>query len=294
MIWWASLALSACLLGGARCWAQAGRYIPVPRVPGGGGGPFVPHVPWFSGGGSDIFWVIVAIIAIIVVLMVGWHLGQALGRRVRGETAPTPPSAASPASSLWPAEDLILNPFHVEAKAQQTRRLMEFLAHRDQLWDPLFLQEWATKIFFLVQTSWEERDYSPLRDFLMPGLLAKHEGLLHAMRQNREINRIEGLRVDRLEFVHLYCPRTPEDQEFTALITFEAKVYFVKDRTNAYLRGPRTPRLFQEFWTFRRQSDTWRLLTIARSHESDRLAAHNRVEDITDEQLANAQNSVVL
>jgi hypothetical protein len=171
---------------------------------------------------------------------------------------------------------------------------MEFLSHRDQLWGPLFLHEWVTKIFFLVQASWEERDYGPLGDFLMPGLLTKHKGLLRAMRQNREINRIEGLRVERLEFVHLFCPQTADHQEFTALITFEARVYFVNDRTKAYVRGPQRPRLFQEFWTFRRQADTWRLLTIARSHESDRLAARNRVEDITDEQLANAQTSIAL
>jgi hypothetical protein len=114
------------------------------------------------------------------------------------------------------------------------------------------------------------------------------------VRQNHEINRIEDLRIERLEFVHLHCPRCEENQEVTALITFRASVYFVDDRTGAYTRGSRLPSCFQEFWTFGRQGDTWLLQTIEQSHESDRLERPNFVADLTEEQLANAQHSITL
>jgi hypothetical protein len=171
---------------------------------------------------------------------------------------------------------------------------MEFLAYRDHLFDPSPLRDWVAGTFCLVQKCWQERNYDPLKGLLMPGILAKHQGLLRSMRRDHEINRIEGLRIERLEFVHLSCPYSTDQQEFAALITFKASVYFVDDRTNAHTRGPRESRRFQEFWAFRRQDNRWRLQAIEQSHESDRLEADNHVAELTEEQLHNAQHSIAL
>ncbi len=105
---------------------------------------------------------------------------------------------------------------------------------------------------------------------------------------------IEGLHVERLEFVHLSCPPTPAVAEVTALIAFSAQVYFVDDRTGAYTRGERQYKWFQEFWVFRRQGDDWRLYAIERSDASDRLRGENRVAGMTDAELRNAQRGVIM
>jgi hypothetical protein len=144
----------------------------------------------------------------------------------------------------------------------------------------------------LVQKAWEARDYGSVRHLLLPGILAKHEKLLQSMREHHEINRIDDLRLERLEFVHLYCPQYVEIWEATALITFQARVYFVDDRTGAYTRGPRSSTWFQEFWVFRRRGETWLLQDIEESHLSDRLERPNYVAELTDQQLANAQSSI--
>jgi hypothetical protein len=114
------------------------------------------------------------------------------------------------------------------------------------------------------------------------------------MCDHHEINRIEDLHIERLEFVHLHCPQSAETHEVTALITFRASVYFVDDRTQAYSRGLRSPTWFQEFWTFRRQGTGWRLQEIEQSHQSDRLERPNVVAELTDQQLRNAQNCIAL
>jgi hypothetical protein len=300
-------AVFVALLAAPRAWGQAGRYVPIPRVPtggGGGGGHFIPHVPWYGGGGgsgvdSDLFWIIVAVVGVIVLAVVGWRLGLALGRRGRpGPTrgwAPRPEgSTAFRATPTVPMQDLIFSRAEVAAKAEQTRRLLEFLARAGRPCDPVMLHQWAAMTFMLVQKAWEERDYSKMADLLMPGILGKHQALLDSMRQNHEINRIEGLRIDRLEFVHLYAPQDPDKQEVTALITFEAAVYFVDDRTGKYTRGLQRSTWFQEFWTFRRQGDGWRLAQIEQSHESDRLEAANHVAELTERQLRNAQEAITL
>jgi len=292
-------------LTASSAWAQAGRYVPRSRPlrgGGGGGGHGHLHMPdsllhriWDSG----VLWVILAMAGLIVLGVVVWHVGQVLGRcwwtLLRGPESARKgkPMALQPASQS-PKADLIRSPAEVATKAQQTTQLMEILAYHDHLFDPSSLREWAAETFCLVQKCWQERNYDPLQGLLMPGILAKHQGLLQSMRQDHEINRMEGLRIERLEFVHLYCPYNTDQQEFTALITFEASAYFVDDRTNAHTRGPRESRWFQEFWVFRRQGDSWRLQAIERSHESDRLESENRVTEITGEQLHSAQHSIAL
>jgi hypothetical protein len=277
--------------------AQAGRYIP-PRIPGGGSGINSPYlIPIHTGGkDSDTNWTIVGILFLAAIF---WGLGKLLGneddqfaRNTKSNWVPgaLPQRTKSPP----PMEDLILNRGEVAPKAQQTRRLLEFLAHRDRLFDPSALTKCISMTFLLVQECWQKRNYAPVADMLTPGILAKHEELLKSMRRNHEINRFEGLRIDRLELVHIYGPENPDHHEVTALITFQGTSYYIDDRSQEYRRGLQKPTWFQEFWTFRRHGETWRLHTIEQSHESDRLEAANVVAELTEEQLQNGQASIAL
>jgi predicted lipid-binding transport protein (Tim44 family) len=304
------LTLAVALVSASSARAQAGRYVPLPRIlpPGGGGGGFFPHVPFHvpvragqgqdGGGQGDGDYVVLAILAALLLVLLGWYVGRAVGRRLR-PAAEMPKSPRPPGPTAWqttapPMQDLILQPHEVAAKAEQTRRLLLFLACRDHALDPGELHRRITTTFVLVQKAWEARDYGPVRHLLLPNILAKHETLLKSMRSNHEINRIEGLRVERLELVHLHCPGCVDDQEVTALITFRASVYFVHDRTGAHTRGLRSPSWFQELWTFRRRENGWLLQGIEQSHESDRPERPNFAADLTDWQSANAQSSIAL
>jgi predicted lipid-binding transport protein (Tim44 family) len=213
---------------------------------------------------SGVLCVIVPVIGFAVLAVAGWLVGRALDGRLRAWTE----SPGTP--------DLIRSPAEVWNKTWQTTRLMERLAHRDHLFDPPSLREWTGRTFCLVQQCWQERNYEPLSELLMPDILEKHQELLESMRRNQVVNRIEELQIERLEFVHLYCPQNTDSQEFTALITFTAKIYFVND-IYTYIGGPREQRRFQEFWIFRRQSDSWKLQAIEQSRQSDRLESENRV-----------------
>jgi predicted lipid-binding transport protein (Tim44 family) len=296
-----SAALCVTLLAAGEAWGQAGRF-PIRFPSGGGGGFHVPiHFPWHgSGGDSDLFWVIVAIVGILVLAVVGWKLGEWLGRAKSsasssgqtlnglgslGQSAATPPP---------PLEDLILRPDEVEEKARKTTRLLDALAQRDAAFNPLALRAFISATFTRVQQCWEARDYGPVRELLGPTLLAQHEELLKAMRRSRQINRIDDLRIRRLEFVHLWCPQETDRQEVTALITFEAKVYFVHERTGAFLHGSHKILPYQEFWIFRRYGEGWRLQVIDRSHESDRLEAANRVDGMTEVDRRNTEEGVIV
>jgi hypothetical protein len=278
---------------------------PIPHVPPGGGVPHIhPHIPVHASGKSDQHrdnddaagWIILAILGVLVLVPGGWLASRA----IRGRLWPASRKQTSPGPNDWRStampsmQDLILQPGEVGPKAVQTHRLMEFLVHQDRALDPSVLHQWIALTFLLVQKAGAARDYSSVRHLLLPGILARHEALLKSMRDHHEFNRIEGLQIERLEFVHLHCPHSVEAQEVTALITFRASVYFVDDRTEAYTRGLRSPTWFQEFWIFRRRGTGWLLQDIEQSHESDRLERSNLVEDLTAQQLMNAQTCIAL
>jgi hypothetical protein len=273
------LALTIFAATGGQASAQAGRYVPLPRAPGGGGGRFLLHIPW-HGDISQVWPIILVLAGAIVLAVLGWMLGLAFGRWLRGTRPHADPGVVlrGAVPRATPAQDLILSPDDVIDKSLRTTGLLQTLANQDSLFDPTWLREFIHTTFCRVQECWQARDYDPVRHLLMPGILARHEELIRLMRREHEINRMQNLKLRRFEFVHVHSRETIVGSEVTALITFEARVSFVNDRTGRYVRGLQEG-LFQEFWTFGRQADGWRLQDIERSTESDRLRQEN-VADI--------------
>ena len=132
---------------------------------------------------------------------------------------------------------------------------------------PDVLREWIRATFVLVQRCWQERDYGPVRDRLEEEELARHEGLLRAMRGNAEINRIDNLSVRRLELVHVAYSQEGGLAEVTALITFEAVVYFIAEALGGVLARAVKSLPYQEFWTFRRNAEAWRCKRLTRARK---------------------------
>jgi hypothetical protein len=192
-------------------------------------------------------------------------------------------------STSEPAPDLIHSAEKVAPKAGRTRRLMELLARRDRLFDPTALRGWAENSFLRVQECWQQGDYGPLGDLLLPQIRVLHESQLAELRAAGLRNVLGGLRVVRLEFVHLDCPADPAQQQVTALITFRAASSYVDTGTGAFRQGSQVPVLFQEFWVFRRQGDAWHLDGIERNYVSDFLTRPNRVEGLSEEQFRHAE-----
>ena len=267
--------------------AQAGRYIPIPVRPGGGL-PSGPHLPLHFGGDSDSWNYIAAGLGIVGAVWIGWAVGQALAEQR------APASAKQAPGPGVPAPDDVHPAWVVAPKGERTHRLMEFLAHRNPLFEPSALRRWVEQRFLDVQDCWQKADYGPLGGLLMPAIRAEHERQLAAMRANGERNVLRDLGVERLEFVNLDCPADPDRQEFTALITFRAASYYVDARTGAFRRGSQVPTPFQELWVFCRKNDAWHLAWIERSHVSNRLARPNHVEELTEEQRQHAEECIAL
>ena len=122
--------------------------------------------------------------------------------------------------------------------------------------------------------------------------LTRFEELIRAMRRNRQINRVDDPRVRRLEFVHIACAE--EVEAVTALITFEARAYFVHETTGAFIQGAQKNTWYQEFWTFQRHGNGWKLHQVQESTNDSHLNAPNRVDGLSEEELQNVERGAIM
>ena len=163
----------------------------------------------------------------------------------------------------------------IEPKAAKTRKLLEFIARTDESVNPDQLVQLASTAFLQLQENWSSRDYATMRPLLMPDLFEEHSAQLRGLRQTHEINRLEDIRIEQVDLVHLHYAEQPEQRSFVALLTVWLRDYYVDDRTLEFLRGDETAARFQEFWVFQFHDGAWRLREIEQSRESDYLKQEN-------------------
>jgi predicted lipid-binding transport protein (Tim44 family) len=147
------------------------------------------------------------------------------------------------------------------------------------------LRKLAESTFRKLQECWGKREYGPMEPLLMRALFLQHITQLQGLARNHEINRIDDLRVEKVDIINVRYPEKSDQREFSALITASACDYYVDDRNQKYLRGDKSSARFQEFWTFQRSGDRWLLREIEQSGESDLLKEENFVEMLTDQTL---------
>jgi predicted lipid-binding transport protein (Tim44 family) len=181
--------------------------------------------------------------------------------------------------------DYVYPPATVAKKAVKTEKLLEFLSKQDPSFALPELCKLAESTFRKLQECWGKRDYGPMEPLLMRALFLQHAAQLKGLARNHEINRIDDLKVEKVDIVNLRYTEKSDQREFSALMTASARDYYVDDRNHKYLRGDKSPARFQEFWTFQRSGDRWLLREIEQAGESDLLKEENFVEMLTDQTL---------
>jgi predicted lipid-binding transport protein (Tim44 family) len=179
--------------------------------------------------------------------------------------------------------DYIYSQMEVTKKSIKTEKLLAFLSRQDPSFSAAELKKLSESTFRKLQDCWGKRDNGPMKPLLMETLFNQHTSQLKGLVRNHEINRIDDLKVERVDIVNVRYTEKPDRREFTALISASARDYYVDDRANQFLRGDKNPARFQEFWTFHRSGDQWLLREIEQAGESDILKNENFVETLTDQ-----------
>ncbi|MBN2143000.1 MAG: Hint domain-containing protein [Candidatus Aureabacteria bacterium] len=173
----------------------------------------------------------------------------------------------------------------IEKKAGKTQKLIEFISRQDQAFSVPLLEEMARSTFLKLQNCWQARNYEPMKSLMMPDLYSQHLKQISGMLRNHEINRMENIKIIKIDFVNVRYTNKPNQREFTVLFTAEMRDYYIDDRSERFLRGDTTPARFQEFWTFHFQENQWLLRDIEQTRESDVLKDENFFEQFTDHQV---------
>jgi predicted lipid-binding transport protein (Tim44 family)/uncharacterized membrane protein YgcG len=179
--------------------------------------------------------------------------------------------------------DFVYSRGQVDRKTKKTEKLLTFLSQQDSSLAPAELRKRVESTFRKLQECWQSRGYEPMKPLLVPALFSQHTAQLQGMVRNHEINKIENLKVERVDLVNVRYTEKPDQREFTALITASATDYYVDDRNGKFLRGDQSAARFQEFWTFHRVGDRWLLREIEQTGESDLLKEENFAEMLTDD-----------
>jgi predicted lipid-binding transport protein (Tim44 family) len=179
--------------------------------------------------------------------------------------------------------DFVYDRRQISRKAEKTEKLLAFISQQDQALSPETLRTLAQSTFLKLQECWQARDYTPVKALLMPALFAQQQGQVLGMVRNHEINRLEDLKVEKVDLVNVRYTEKKDQREFTALVTASARDTYVDDRTGEFLRGDDKPVRFQEFWTFQFIDGQWLLREIEQAGESDILKDENFAEMLTDE-----------
>jgi predicted lipid-binding transport protein (Tim44 family) len=181
--------------------------------------------------------------------------------------------------------DYLYPPATIAKKAAKTEKLLDFLSRQDPSLSVSELLRLAESTFRKLQECWGKRDYGPMEPLLMKDLFLQHSAQLQGLARNHEINRIDDLKVEKVDIVNVRYTEKSDQREFSALITASASDYYVDDRDQKFLRGDKSPARFQEFWTFHRSGNRWLLREIEQSGESDLLKDENFVEMLTEQTL---------
>jgi predicted lipid-binding transport protein (Tim44 family) len=246
--------------------AQLGR-PPSFRPPaggGGGGGRFLP-VPIPTSGGDGALTLVLIGGGLALLVWLGWKVGGALAGAADSERRPSPPRRPVALPPLVP--DLIRASAEVQDRHAATVRRMRCLGDRN--FDPETMSARVLLLFDRAQEAWAARDLSPVEDAFEPALYRQFTRMLSDMRGRGVINRLERLKLGRVELIAADAP----GGEVAALVTFQAVSWYEDERTGALVEGSRELRQFQEVWAFRLSGGRWRLARIEPSAGSPLLRA---------------------
>ncbi len=157
----------------------------------------------------------------------------------------------------------------VNAKAKKVSALLAIWGRADQAWDESAIRDRASKTFLKLQECWGKRDYTEMKDLMIPVLYNQHVAQLESMKRRHEINKLEGLKLLDLQIILVSNYHGSARDSFTSWIKATAKDTIIDDRTNKKIRGDIEMGVFEELWTFERDIDAgaWKLLKITQPEE---------------------------
>ena len=185
------------------------------------------------------------------------------------------PKNVTPSAS----SDKIYGSSAIAKRAALARDCIDKIVGEDSSFAEESLKKVAGHAFRTLQEAWEKRDYRLMDGLTTKALQTRHESQLAGLRRDHEINKIDRIKINRIEIVHICYSPARKVREFSAIIDATAQDYYIDDRSHSFLRGDLSPSRFQEIYVFREGfGEPWLLAVIEQTKETKRMRAKNVYE----------------
>lgn len=115
-----------------------------------------------------------------------------------------------------------------------------------------FREKIVEPIFKTIYRAWSDRAYEPTRALMSDNLFRTHLYWVQAYKENKRINRLDGLKITSVNLVKLDLDKYYEAA--TVRIFATVMDYMTDESGNVLAGNNRSPRTFSEYWTFVRRA----------------------------------------
>lgn len=172
-----------------------------------------------------------------------------------------------------------------EKKATRIDRLLNFLVQTDKIWDRQKMLEQARKTFLDVYLAREKRDVTIIGTLdVFPDVAENLQKTLREWEMEGMTVEYRNICVRKAELILVRNYADPTKDEFTVRLSAHAQKIIRKGNIALTEQPYVTP--FDEYWTFGRRGDTWKLREVLpRSRGEKMIAVENVDEDSNPQQM---------
>lgn len=150
----------------------------------------------------------------------------------------------------------------IKSKAGKVHSLLLFLADHDKAWDEEKLKDYVRTFFITFNTALMAKDLSTLKPQMIDSGYLVQEKFVQSLISSRQRIEKRNLAVRNVEIVLVKNYYDNKKDEFTAWVSGQAQTVTVNETNNSIVSGDSYVADFEEFWTFQRDGEVWKLRDI--------------------------------
>ncbi len=173
----------------------------------------------------------------------------------------------------------------IKEKSGKVHRLLNFLADQDRMWDEDKLVSFTRSVFIALNVALETKNLDPVRPSMEPGLFGRYQGMVDDLSSKGERLERRNLAVRDVEIVLVKNYYDNRKDSFTAWVSGQAQTAVTDEKTGSMVQGDDRVADFEEFWTFQREGDQWKLSEIEKAYSNSSIVGEENVDEGSDRSL---------
>jgi predicted lipid-binding transport protein (Tim44 family) len=173
----------------------------------------------------------------------------------------------------------------IKEKSGKVHRLLNFLADHDKMWDEDKLVSFTRSAFIALNVALETKNLDSVQASMKPDLYGKYSQMVEDLRSKGERIERRNLAVRDVEIVLVKNYYDNRKDSFTAWVSGQAQTAVTDEKSGKMVQGDDHVADFEEFWTFQRDGDQWKLSDVEKAYSSSSVVDEENVDEGSDKSL---------